>query len=371
MAGGIDKYFQFARCFRDESLGSDRQPEFTQIDMEMAFIEPSDIKGITEKIVAEIWKVTTGEDVKPPFESMSYNTAMQTYGSDKPDLRFGLEITEFATDSPSHVVDALVIPNGSSLFQNGDVKGLKSSILTETFPLYGGKVHPSDIEFIRVAEKNLRKWSDVSILKGVDAEHIQFTLKPKSNDMIVVNRRKTGLWGGSTALGRTRLFIAAALRKKDALSISSQNKFLWVEDFPLFSPSAEDPCALESTHHPFTAPTRALHYDLVLNGQEIGGGSIRIHNPNFQRFVMEKILGLSSARVERDFGHLLKALQYGCPPHGGIALGLDRIMSIVCGTDSIRDVIAFPKLAGGDLFTNSPGKVPEATLSEYNIKIVE
>ncbi|KAJ3211318.1 aspartyl-tRNA synthetase 2, mitochondrial [Dinochytrium kinnereticum] len=392
MAGGIDKYFQFARCFRDESLGSDRQPEFTQIDLEMAFVEANDVKSITEKIVATIWKVTTGEEVQFPFQTMGYYDAMKTYGSDKPDTRFGMVISNLSSAIPNVSkeanmdLDALVIPNGVKLLSSSDIKGIKSSIFTETFPLYGGKILPSDLDFVPFKQTDLNTWiAGIPLLRGATSEQLQTALNLKSGDMLVLNRRKAGYFGGSTALGRTRLLIAALLRKKGSLEMSSQNKFLWIEDFPLFSPSSDDSAILESTHHPFTAPveedihimlnnplkSRAQHYDLVLNGQEIGGGSIRVHNPKMQNYIMQSILGLSSSRIERDFGHLLKALSYGCPPHGGLALGLDRIMAIVCGAESIRDVIAFPKLSGGDLFTNSPGKVPSATLSEYKIKVEE
>ncbi|KAJ3106130.1 aspartyl-tRNA synthetase 2, mitochondrial [Phlyctochytrium planicorne] len=389
MAGGIDKYFQFARCFRDESLGSDRQPEFTQIDLEMSFVEADDVKRLTEKIVAEMWNALNGVDLTLPFTSMTYTEAMSRYGSDKPDTRYEFEIQNLSTlkdgfqeSENSKHVEALIIPNGSVHLSGSDIKNLKTLIQSESFPSYGGKVKSEDLAFVSINSTNLGTWHEkLPLLSSVDPTLIQV----QPSDIIVLCRRRAGYFGGSTPLGRLRLLTIGLLQRKNALRVCTENKFLWVEDFPLFSPSEDGPTGLESTHHPFTAPVwedsdvmmsepakaRAQHYDLVLNGQEIGGGSIRIHNPKLQHHVMSSILGLSEARIENDFGHLFRALRLGCPPHGGLAIGFDRIMSILCGTESIRDVIAFPKLSGGDLFTNSPSSVPEATLAEYKIKKID
>ncbi|KAJ3117336.1 hypothetical protein HDU96_007126 [Phlyctochytrium bullatum] len=391
MAGGIDKYYQFAKCFRDEALGADRQPEFTQIDLEMAFCNADDVKEVTEKIVAEIWRATKDEDIRFPFKRLTYNEAMRKYGSDKPDIRFDLEIVNLterihpkqkAVDDT--VLEALVIPGGGKHLSRKDLQELKETVLADTFPLYGGKMQNGDLDFAVITEGILTSQSlSLPSLRGEAFAKVNAELKLSAGDTIFLNRRQAGYRGGSTPMGRLRLLAANYLKRKGALVLKSRDEFLWVEQFPLFSPSAEDRERTESTHHPFTAPmwedsflvindpmkARAQHYDLVLNGQEIGGGSIRIHDPKMQHYVMKRILGMDSSRIQANFGHLLNALSYGCPPHGGLALGFDRIMAIVCQEDSIRDVIAFPKLSGGDLFANSPSHVPEDTLKMYHINV--
>ncbi|KAJ3410961.1 hypothetical protein HDV05_002974 [Chytridiales sp. JEL 0842] len=403
MAGAIDKYYQFAKCFRDESLGADRQPEFTQIDMEMSFITQKDIMGVTERIMRRIWWDIVGMELPAEIPRMPYLDAMRTYGSDKPDTRYDLKITPLTEsftalqDDQQQTIEALVIPNGTEFFSRQDMTRLHHKTTQESFPLYGGMLFPRDLILERVTDKNKSSWakiftkvgwvkSDVTAL----SPSINTLLNIRPSDVVVLNRRKTGYFGGHTIMGRARSHIARELIEKKALKLGDAVKnphFLWIVDFPLFTPSetTSDQMLLESTHHPFTAPAdedyqliytdpakvRAQHYDLVLNGQEIGGGSIRVHDPVLQRYIFSQILRIPDEKIQRDFGHLLDALRYGCPPHGGLAIGFDRLMAILCGTSSIRDVIAFPKLSGGDLFVNSPSPVDKEKLAEYCIRTTD
>ncbi|KAJ3329814.1 hypothetical protein HDU76_007082 [Blyttiomyces sp. JEL0837] len=392
MAGAIDKYYQIARCFRDESLGADRQPEFTQVDMEMSFIKQADIMGLVERLVKMIWKDILNIQL-PDFPRMTYSQAMSKYGSDKPDTRYGLCIEELTqlvkgnTDQASNeTIEALVVKSGARSLSEKDVEGIRQVILQESFPLYGGTVQPRDLMLARLKSSNINTWSSkFDFLTSIDTSSINDKLKLAEDDLVVVNRRSSGLFGGHTIMGRARTHLSKKLIEKGALSLSSNTyNFLWVVDFPLFTPTAEGE-GLESSHNPFTAPhpddmallfnnpsmARAQHYDLVLNGNEVAGGSIRAHNPHIQRYIFSRVLGMSDERISRDFGHLLDALRHGCPPHGGIALGFDRLIAIMCRASSIREVIAFPKLAGGDLFAGSPSQVDDTTLNQYGIKLLK
>ncbi|CAO3564387.1 unnamed protein product [Mortierella alpina] len=384
MASGIDRYFQIAKCFRDEDLRADRQPEFTQIDLEVSFGSASDIQNLVEGLVRSVWKKL--KDVElfdgQAFPRINYQVAMSKYGSDKPDTRFGLEIRHIASLTGEHVLEAIVLKSDLGL-SNSELKKLANQG-TKTLPL------------VKISDKNARSWLSklpfTSDIQGqADVDSVNRDLDLQIGDTLILNSRPAFLSGGQTLMGKVRLDLAAALQSKGMLELpSSQYNFLWVEGFPLFSPpenASEDTASnrLAATHHPFTAPVaedlpllhrqpekvRGQHYDLVLNGVEIGGGSIRIHSPKLQTFVFEEVLKMTPLESSR-FSHLIDALSFGCPPHGGLALGFDRMMAILCETPSIRDVIAFPKSASGrDLVVGSPSALTEQQLNEYKIKVQE
>ncbi|KAK3805492.1 MAG: tRNA synthetases class II-domain-containing protein [Benniella sp.] len=381
MASGVDRYFQIAKCFRDEDLRADRQPEFTQIDLEVSFGSARDIQTLVEGLVRSVWKRLKGVEVcdGEPFPRMNYQLAMSKYGSDKPDTRFGLEIQHVADMANDTILEAIVLKKAIKL-PSSDLKKLAQQ---------DNKALP----IVKIGENNISTWAQAMFgdqIKGtVDATKVNAKLDVQPGDCLVLNTRPAFLSGGQTLLGKVRLELASTLQSKGLLQIpSSQYNFLWVEGFPLFSPGEDGATTasdrLSATHHPFTAPVaedlhllqsspekvRGQHYDLVLNGVEIGGGSIRIHSPKLQTFVFEQILKMTPLESSR-FNHLIDALSFGCPPHGGIALGFDRMMAILCETASIRDVIAFPKSATGrDLVVGSPSGLTEQQLGEYRIQVV-
>ncbi|KAG1471056.1 hypothetical protein G6F56_002341 [Rhizopus delemar] len=387
MAAGFDRYFQIARCFRDEDLRADRQPEFTQIDLEMSFVKVQDIQNIIEGMVTTIWDKALGKKLtKASFPHMTYHEAMSKYGSDKPDTRFDM----FINDIGSYVEDAIgdssldcmVIKKGS-LLTGGELKMMQKELeLTED----------KNFAFVKINENNIHLWPSKcpQLRHSQRIGSIETELNEKFNieqgDLVVTYKRPNYLYGGNTTMGRVRLYLSNVLQNKGLISLSSNPyKFLWVESFPLFTPDEAGLRTWQSTHHPFTAPfdedipmlgmqpekVRGQHYDLVLNGMEIGGGSIRIHSPVMQTFILEKVLQLEKHEYQR-FDHLIDALGGGCPPHGGIALGFDRLMAILCQASSIRDVIAFPKAAGGkDFVVNSPSEVTTAQLDEYGLKLAD
>ncbi|KAJ3349962.1 hypothetical protein HDU83_000171 [Entophlyctis luteolus] len=398
MSGGVERYFQFARCFRDEAVGADRQQEFTQVDLEMAFVKQGDVMDVVEMMIVRVWKDILNTDIPSPFRVMTYHDAMSKYGSDKPDTRYDFEITDVSkffgiTGSDSGMVEALVIPGGGSALSSKAVDSILKTIQQESFPHYGGTVKVGrDLVALKVTEKHVSDWADKMLGLPRASGGLYSELRANAGDLVFLHkRRQVGYFGGHTVLGRVRLAAAKSLIDAGKLALPrDQWNFLWIVDFPLFTPvpgpigDADSTSAnlLESTHHPFTAPVerdaellfthpeqcRAQHYDIVLNGQEIGGGSIRIHNAQTQRHVFERVLGMTDARIQRDFGHLLEMLQHGCPPHGGLAIGFDRFVAILCGAASIRDVIAFPKLRGGDLFAGSPSDVADHVLAAYHVK---
>ena len=374
MVAGMERYYQIARCFRDEDFRADRQPEFTQLDIEMSFIDQEDILNLTEKILVEIWKNVKNYQIKTPIERMTYKDAMDQYGSDKPDRRFDyklVEMTSFFSETDFRVfqadyVGAVVMPGGAAsprreldAWQDwAKARGAKglAYILVQDDGTLGGPV-----------AKNLNE-------KEIAA--VAATAGAKNGDAIFFaagNKRDS-----QALLGAVRLEIG----KRCNLIDDAKWEFLWVVDAPMFEPT--DGGGWTAVHHPFTGPkpefaesfakdpesALAYAYDIVLNGTELGGGSIRIHDQNMQREVF-KVIGLSEAEATSKFGFLLEAFQYGPPPHGGIALGLDRLAALLSGSDSIREVIAFPKTAsGGDPLTGAPTPITPAQRKESGIDAV-
>jgi aspartyl-tRNA synthetase len=371
MVAGMEKYYQIARCFRDEDFRADRQPEFTQLDIEMSFIDQEDILTVAEKIVARVWKEAVNYDIPLPLKRMTYADAMIHYGSDKPDLRFDnklVDLTSFFAQTPFRVfqapyVGAVVMPGGASSARREldawqdwakarGAKGLAYILVNEDGTL-GGPV-----------SKNISEQETAGIVVAAGA---------KVGDAIffAAGERTASL----NLLGAVRLEIG----KRCNLIPDGQWEFLWVVDAPMFEPT--DSGGWTAVHHPFTGPkpefastfksdpasALAYAYDIVLNGTELGGGSIRIHDRTIQKDVFS-VIGLSDEEATSKFGFLLEAFNYGPPPHGGIALGLDRVCALLTGSDSIREVIAFPKTAsGGDPLTGAPTPITPAQRKESGI----
>jgi len=370
MVAGMERYYQIARCFRDEDFRADRQPEFTQLDIEMSFIDQADILAVAEKILVKVWKEAVGYDIPTPIKHMTYADAMNRYGSDKPDLRFAYELTEvtdFFKATPFRVfqapyVGAVVMPGGADsprreldAWQDwAKARGAKgiAYILVNADGTLGGPV-----------SKNISEDEQAGIAALVGA-------KPGDAIFFAAGDRSSS----QQLLGAARLEIG----KRCNLINQGAWEFLWVVDAPMFEPTDNGWTAV---HHPFTGPkpefaktfksdpatALAYAYDIVLNGTELGGGSIRIHDRNIQKDVFT-VIGLSDEEAQNKFGFLLEAFNYGPPPHGGIALGLDRVCALLTGSDSIREVIAFPKTAsGGDPLTGAPTPITPAQRKEAAI----
>jgi len=385
MVAGVEKYFQIARCFRDEDLRADRQMEFTQVDVEASFVTREDIYALFEGMLQKVWRDVLGVEIPRPFPRLAFADAMNRFGVDKPDLRFGLELVDFtelfktsafkvfaAAATGGGAVKALNAKGLADLTQ-GELKSLE-----EIAKSLGAK----GLAFIKV-EGGEWKSPIVKFFSAEEKAALAERLELAEGDMVFF---AAAPWEKACAiLGRLRLEAAALLQKRGKLTIRADDwKFLWVVDFPLMShDEAEN--RYVATHHPFTAPVpedaalldsnpkavRGQHYDVVLNGMELGGGSIRIHQPQLQKKVFEEVLKIPADVVESRFGYMLKAFTYGAPPHGGIAFGLDRMVALLCGTTSIRDVIAFPKTQKGqDLMAQSPTPVTERQLKELHITTV-
>ncbi|KAG5654468.1 hypothetical protein H0H81_001967 [Sphagnurus paluster] len=408
-SGGIDRYFQLAKCFRDEGGRRDRQPEFTQIDMEMAFVSwgsheaspvdqtstwrigGSEVRDVVETLIRSIWEKIEGISLPRNFKVMTYNEAMTRFGSDKPDTRFGLEILNLTNLLPEKQRN--IFEMNEEVLECIPVR--KAS--DPEFIVASGARQQLDsvVERITITKGNQNSWLHDSTLVSLrgevspdDISYINSSLQLMPGDDIWLSRRPRRPKGGSTALGLVRLQIFEASQKRKDFVVNKDPHFLWITEFPLFTQADADKDFLakgrwSSSHHPFTAPmwqdidamyrgdiesVRGQHYDLVLNGVEIGGGSVRVHDAAMQDYIFTQVLKLNETEKE-PFEHLLHALQCGAPPHGGIALGFDRMMAMLCNAQSIRDVIAFPKTATGtDLLFRSPAPISNEVLHQYGIQ---
>jgi len=378
MVSGFDRYFQIVKCFRDEDLRADRQPEFTQIDCEMSFVEQEDVLNIFEGMAKHLFKVIRGIEIKEPFQRMTWHDAMKYYGSDKPDLRFGMKFVELMDIMKGH---------GFSVFDDAAYVG---GICTEGAATYTRKQLDALTEFVKrpqVGAKGMvyaRVEADGSVKSSVDKFYTQETLQQmkeafgaKPGDLILI-------LSGDNAMKTRKQLCELRLEVASQLGLRDKNKFacLWVVDFPLFEWSEEDQ-RFYAMHHPFTSPkpediplldsdtgaVRANAYDMVINGVEVGGGSIRIHDSKLQD-KMFQLLGFTEERAQSQFGFLMNAFKYGAPPHGGLAYGLDRWVSLFAGLDSIRDCIAFPKNnSGRDVMLDAPSVIDDVQLDELCLKV--
>jgi aspartyl-tRNA synthetase len=385
MVAGVEKYFQIARCFRDEDLRSDRQMEFTQVDVEASFIDREGIYALFEGMLKQVWRDVLGTDLPTPFPRLTFADAMNRYGVDKPDTRFAMELADFSEvfRASAFKVFASTV-TGGGVVKALNAKGLADLTQGETKSLeeIAKSLGAKGLAFIKVEGG---EWKSPIVKFFSDAEKAALTAQLGIVDGDIVFFAAAPWEKACAILGRLRLEAAALLQKRGLLTLRPDDwKFLWVVDFPLMShDEAEN--RYVATHHPFTAPVaedialldsdpkkvRGQHYDVVLNGMELGGGSIRIHQPALQKKVFEDVLKIPAEVVESRFGYMLKAFTFGAPPHGGIAFGLDRMVALLCGTTSIRDVIAFPKTQKGqDLMAQSPTPVTARQLKELHIATV-
>lgn len=384
MVAGVERYFQLARCYRDEDLRADRQPEFTQVDIEMSFIDREDIYGLIEGLLKRVWKTALDMEIPTPFRRITFNEALNRWGIDKPDTRFGMELvdlTETFRSSSFKVFSGAVASGG--VVKAINAKGMAGATQgqIETMTEYAKGFGAKGLAFIKV-EGGEWKSPIVKFFTAAEKESLTTTLAIEEGDLILFAADQ---WlNACEILGKIRLYCADVLKGQGRLVIDPQRfDFLWVVDFPLLSFDKEMNLWY-SSHHPFTAPVaedipllkddpkrvRGQHYDIVVNGVELGGGSIRIHQPDVQKTIFEEILQISPEETRLRFGYLLDAFRYGAPPHGGIALGFDRLCAILCGTTSIRDVIAFPKTAKGTcLMTDSPGPASARQLRDLHLEV--
>jgi aspartyl-tRNA synthetase len=374
MIGGYERYFQIARCFRDEDLRADRQPEFTQLDLEMAFVDEEDVIAVNEQVMSNVF-ATGGLDIQaPPYPRLDYDEAMLRFGSDRPDTRFGLEITDVsdALRESEFKVFANVLGSGGVVRAlNAGAREVPRSeldALTDVAKRHGA----GGLVWAFVQEDGGWRSPIAKFLGADEIAAVTGALGAQPGDLLLAVADKADT--AAAALGALRLELAA----RWDLIPAGRHDVMWIVDFPMFGYN-EAEHRWDPLHHPFTAPLgsfedpgalRSRAYDLVVDGSELGGGSIRNHDPDVQRQVFEAI-GMSDEEAEQRFGFLLEALRYGAPPHGGIAFGIDRIVALLAGRESIRDVIAFPKTASGsDPLTGAPAPVDDAQLRELGVKVV-
>ena len=380
MISGFDKYYQIVKCFRDEDLRADRQPEFTQIDVELSFVDTNDVMQTAEGLISRVFKDIKGMDISLPIERLTYAQAMERFGSDKPDMRFGMELQ----DVSDIVKDCAFSVFSSTVQKGGRVTGLTArgaggmtrkeiDAMAEALKDYKAK----GLAWAILAPDGIRS----SFGKFMSAEEMQALIErmdAKNGDAMFFVADMPEL--SQTAMGQLRLMLGRKLGIIDEKAY----RFVWITEFPLFEYSEEDQ-RYYAKHHPFTAPmdedinligkdnarVRSKAYDIVLNGYELGGGSIRIHDSDMQSMLLEQ-LGFTQQDVEARFGFLTNALRYGAPPHGGFAIGMDRLVMLLCGTDNIKDVIAFPKMQNARcLLSDAPSRVENLQLDELGIAIVE
>ena len=378
MVAGFDRYYQIVRCFRDEDLRSDRQPEFTQVDLEMSFVDEEGVMGVFEVMMQKIFHEILGIEISMPIERLEYREAMDRFGTDRPDLRFGMEILDLSDIASGSgfkvftgaienggVVRAITVKQGANVFSRKKIDGFSDSVSR-----HGAK----GLAWIKVIDNGWQS-SLKKFFSDTEKEAVNRKCNAVPGDLILIVADKFKI--ASEALGSLRLEIA---RKMDL--IGDGYSFVWITKFPLLEYNEADE-RLEAVHHPFTAPleedvsfledspekVRARAYDLVLNGSEIGGGSVRIHNIDVQE-KMFSILGISPEEAQMKFGFLLDALKYGAPPHAGMALGFDRLVALMAGVRSIREVIAFPKTTSATcLMTDAPSPVDESQLRELGLRL--
>lgn len=380
MASGVERYYQIARCFRDEDLRADRQPEFTQLDLEMSFVDEDDVLTLTEGMLAKVFKDVLDIEIEIPFPRMTYEEAMNRYGSDKPDTRFGMELvdlSEIVAECEFKVFRGAVKDGGVVKAINAkgfaDLSRREIDALTKYVSIYGAK----GLAYFVMEEDGSIKSPIIKFLGNEISQAIVEKMEAKAGDIIFFGADKSSIVHDS--LGHLRLELA---RKREMLDSEAYN-FLWVTEFPLLEWD-EDADRYIAVHHPFTSPMkedmamadddpgriRARAYDVVLNGVELGGGSIRISDRKLQEKMFE-LLGMDQETYEKQFSTLLEAFEYGTPPHGGIAFGLDRLLMLITGRESIRDVIAFPKTQSAvDLMVDAPSVVSDEQLLDLHIKVI-
>ena len=384
MVSGIERYFQLARCYRDEDLRADRQPEFTQVDIEMSFIDREDIYALIEGLLKKVWMTALNIDIPTPFTRISFEEALNRFGIDKPDTRFGMELVDFTEEfraSTFKVFSGAIASGG--VVKAINARGLAGATqgqletMTETAKGFGAK----GLAYIKVENG---EWKSPIVKFFSEAEKAALTSKLAIQEGDLILFAADQWLNACEILGKIRLYCADVLKTQGKLTLDpKQFNFLWVIEFPLLGFDREMN-RWYSSHHPFTAPVaddiallktdpkrvRGQHYDIVVNGVELGGGSIRIHQPDVQKTIFEELLQIPPDETQSRFGYMLEAFKYGAPPHGGIALGFDRLIAILCGASSIRDVIAFPKTAKGVcLMTASPSQVTPRQLRDLHIEV--
>jgi aspartyl-tRNA synthetase len=384
MVSGVERYYQLARCFRDEDQRADRQLEFTQVDVEMSFIDREDIYALIEGLLKKVWKTALNIDIPTPFKRVSFQEALNRWGIDKPDMRFGMELVDFTEDfraSTFKVFSGAIASGGVVKAMNAKGMAGATQGQIETMTEYAKSFGAKGLAYIKV-ENGEWKSPIVKFFSEAEKTALKTKLAIEEGDLILFAADQ---WlNACEILGKIRLYCADVLKTQGKLTIDpKQFNFLWVIEFPLLGFDREQN-RWYSSHHPFTAPVaedipllktdpkkvRGQHYDIVVNGVELGGGSIRIHQPDVQKTIFEELLQIPPDETKLRFGYMLEAFRYGAPPHGGIALGFDRLCAILCGTTSIRDVIAFPKTAKGVcLMTDSPSQVSARQLRDLYIEV--